>query len=304
MLRLYHGLECPGIAGLLCVVSQGFQMVSPSDKNSKIKVYVSYCGADSEFADRLIKGLKKDDRLEVSRDPDNAIDEWDWKARIGALIDEASVVVVVLSPDAAQSCEWEVERAEEYSKRIVPVLCKPLREAQMPGQLSEIRPVNFTGGRKFSDSLRVLVSTLKANADWLREHTELLVKARTWEEAGYPYHQLLSSEEVVQAKIWALSRPDDAPKPTDLHITYVCVSEAVETARQLAEAERQEAEVVAMLDAAKGSGFARLKSKMLMAAVYILVIAALVSSSGYLVAKYKQIPSPGSAIFTLPFKNS
>jgi hypothetical protein len=279
-------------------------MASRAGNDSKIKVYVSYCGADSDFAIDLMQGLRKDDRLEVTSDPDTSIDEQDWKARIGDLIKEADAVVVVLSPDAAQSCEWEVERASALSKRILPVVCKPLREAQMPIELSEVKPVNFGAGQKFSQSLAVLISMLKSNADWLREHTRLLVRARAWEDAGYPYHMLLSQDEVVAAKIWALSRPDNAPKPTDLHITYVCVSEAVDSAKQVAEADRQEAEVLAMLEAAKGGGFARLKSRALIAAVYILVILALVSSSGYLVAKYKQKTSSGSPVFTLPFKNS
>ncbi len=211
---------------------------------------------------------------------------------------------MVLSPDAAESCEWEAGHAAALSKRIIPVLCKPLRDALMPARLSELKPVKFGTGRSFSRSLDVLISMLKSNADWLREHTRLLVRARTWEDAGYPYHMLLARDEVVAAKIWALSRPDNAPKPTDLHITYVCVSEAVDTAKQLAEAERQEAEVVAMLEAAKGAGFVRLKNRALAAVVYILVILALVSSSSYLVAKYKEKTSSGSAVFTLPFKTS
>ena len=279
-------------------------MVSPSDNDSKIKVYVSFCGADSDFAIDLMRGLRKDDRLEVTCDPDTSIDEHDWKARIGDLIKQTDAVVVILSPDAAESCEWEVEHAAALSKRIVPVLCKPLRDALMPARLSELKPVKFGTSRSFSRSLDVLISMLNSNVHSLRKHTRLLVRARTWEDAGYPYHMLLARDEVVAAKIWALSRPDNAPKPTDLHITYVCVSEAVDTAKQLAEAERQEAEVVAMLEAAKGGGFVRLKNKALAAVVYILVILALVSSSSYLVAKYKEKTSSGSAVFTLPFKTS
>ncbi len=270
-------------------------MALPAEHAAGFVVFVSYCGSDSDFAEELIDSLSADGRFTVTSDPDTSIDEKDWKARIGALIEAADAVVVVLSPLSASTCEWEVEQAAACSKRIVPVQCKPLGGTRLPGRLSGLEAVDFSGRRDFSRSFDVLTSKLNLNADWLNAHTLLLVKARQWEDAGYPYHLLLSPDEVMSAKLWSLSRPDGAPKPTDLHITYVCVSEAVHSAAHVANAEREEAEVVALLAAAdSGGGFLRRTNKALLAAGCALLVLIFASSSSLLVAKCRDAASGGA----------
>lgn len=235
-------------------------MVSTDANGPRLKVYVSYCGADLGFTDELIRGLQADGRFEVSVDPDCTIDEDDWKSLIGTLIADADAVVVVLSPDAAPSCGWEIECAQQHSKRIVPVLCRPLGSTGIPDGLAGLKILRFDNSGASQRPLRALVQTLTANTQWLREHTRLLAHARMWERSSRSNDLLLTGEDAVAAKMWTLSRPDGAPKPTDLHIEFICISEAVATARTSAayavQAERDELDTLAHLNS-QNDGFRR-----------------------------------------------
>lgn len=233
----------------------------PTDANGpRLKVYVSYCGADLGFTDELIRGLQADGRFEISVDPDCTIDEDDWKSLIGTLIADADAVVVVLSPDAAPSCDWEVECAQQNSKRIVPVLCRPLGSNAVPEGLAGLKILRFDDSGASQRPRKALVRTLTANTHWVREHTRLLAHARMWESSSRSNDLLLNSEDAVAAKMWTLSRPDGAPKPTDLHIEFICISEAVATARASAayavQAERDELDTLAHLNS-QNDGFGR-----------------------------------------------
>lgn len=232
----------------------------PTDPNGpRLKVYVSYCGADLGFTDELIRGLQSDGRFEISVDPDCTIDETDWKSLIGTLIADADAVIVVLSPDASPSCDWEIECAQEHSKRIVPVLCRSLGASGVPSGLGGLKIVRFDDSA-FQRPLQRLVQALTSDAKWVREHTRLLAHARMWERASRSNDLLLSGEDASAAKMWTLSRPDGAPKPTDLHIEFICISEAVATARASAayavQAERDELDTLAHLNS-QNDGFGR-----------------------------------------------
>ncbi|MDH3742257.1 MAG: toll/interleukin-1 receptor domain-containing protein, partial [Hyphomicrobiales bacterium] len=233
----------------------------PTDANGpRLKVYVSYCGADAGFTDELIHGLQKDGRFDISVDPDCTIDEDDWKSLIGTLIADADAMIVVLSPDASPSCDWEIECAGQHSKRVVPVLCRSLGATGLPAGLAGLKIQRFDEGGAFQRPLKGLMRALATDAKWIREHTRLLAHARMWERASRSNDLLLSGEDALAAKMWTLSRPDGAPKPTDLHIEFICISEAVATARASAayavQAERDELDTLAHLNS-QNEGFRR-----------------------------------------------
>jgi hypothetical protein len=60
----------------------------------------------------------------------------DWEARLGGLIAQSDTVVFVLSPEAIKSerCRWEVDRTLALSKRLLPVIHKPVPDADIPRQ--------------------------------------------------------------------------------------------------------------------------------------------------------------------------
>ena len=204
-------------------------MVSAGADNPKLKVLVLHSGGDIEFADKLVDGLANDGRFEVSIDRDPKTQDENWKTGLGTLIANAETIVFILSPESAQAsmCAWMVEHAHELSKRIIPVLPRPLGGIGAPNQLSHRNYVRFDEARSFKDGLKALVASLNTDIDWLREHTRLYARARKWEDAGQPNNQLLTGADIPAAKAWTFDRPKNAPKPTELHMKFISASEVL-----------------------------------------------------------------------------
>ena len=226
-------------------------MAEPGEKPSeKLKVFVSYSRADLAFADELASGLDvMGFQALIDR---HAIREGeDWKGRLGTLIAEAGTVVFVLSPDSARSsvCAWEVEEAARLSKRIMPVLWRPVEGLPAPARLAALHYTRFDPGedgkpRSFMEGLKALAKALATDLDWLNEHTRLLTRALEWDRGARAANRLLSGKDITDAKAWAARRPRNAPELTALHLDYIRASEEEEAARhdaarrQLAERER------------------------------------------------------------------
>src|SRR5262250_1300677 len=117
--------------------------------SEKLKVFISYSRRDaSEFADELGAGLELAgfapflDRHDISAGED-------WEARLGGLIAQSDTVVFVVTPESVKSerCVWEVEQTVGLSKRLIPVVHKPVLDADIPPQLSRRQFVRFDTGR-------------------------------------------------------------------------------------------------------------------------------------------------------------
>jgi TPR repeat protein len=209
----------------------------PDPEKGKLRVFISYSREDLDFADQLHAALN-------TYGFDSVIDRHgisggeDWRRRLGNLIREADTVLFVLSPKSARSkiCAWEVKEAERLSKRILPVICRPLKGSSPPARLRDLNYILFhadpkTPGSGFGTGLTKLVAALNADFDWLREHTRYLQRATEWDRGGRPANRLLSGDDIAEAKAWAARRPKSAPEPTGLHLDFIRVSEEEAEAR-------------------------------------------------------------------------
>jgi hypothetical protein len=115
----------------------------------KLKVFISYSRRDSAaFADELVAGLELAGFAPFLDLHDIAAGE-DWEARLGGLIAESDTVVFVVSPEAVKSerCTWEVDRTTELSKRLLPVIFKPVPEHDFPKSSGVCSSSASTAGR-------------------------------------------------------------------------------------------------------------------------------------------------------------
>jgi protein-disulfide isomerase len=214
---------------------------TPGNVGPKLKVFVSYSRADSAFVDELVDGLEYSG-FEVTLDRHSIVEGEEWKKRLGALIADADTIVFVLSPDsiAAPICEWEVEEAHRLSKRLLPVLCRPIASGTVPARLAALNYVRFDEGHSFMAGLRALSRALESDIDWLRQQTRLLARAMEWDSGGRPENRLLFGQDIEDAKAWAARRPKDAPEVTPLHLDFIKASALAEAARQSEERKRLE----------------------------------------------------------------
>ena len=212
--------------------------------DEKLNVFISYSRDDLDFSDQLEKALQATG-FDTTLDRHGISGGEDWRARLGSLILAADTVIFVLSPSSAESdiCAWEVEEAIRDGKRIIPVLCRPLDDAQPPHELADLNYIFFypepkSPGSGFGAGLARLVEALNTDLDWLREHTRLLERATEWEAGERPANRLLSGLDIRAAKEWIARHPRNAPDPTPLQLDYIKASEAEEQREQNAEAQR------------------------------------------------------------------
>src|SRR5215475_13766532 len=199
----------------------------------KLKVFISYSRKDSaEFADELVAGLEYGGFAPFLDRHDIAAGE-DWEARLGGLIAQSDTVVFVVSPEAVKSdrCVWEVDRTIELSKRLLPVIFKPVPEYDIPKKLSRLQFVRFDTGRGITRPLAELAEALRQDLDWIREHTRLGESAAHWERLGRPESHLLRGDAIDAMKGWMAARNAAAPEITDAQRAFVKASEEAEAAR-------------------------------------------------------------------------
>src|SRR5215471_18609935 len=170
----------------------------------KLKVFISYSRRDSAaFADELVAGLELAGFAPFLDRHDIAAGE-DWEARLGGLIAQSDTVVFVVSPVSVKSerCVWEVERTLGLSKRLLPVIHKPVPDDDIPQQLSRLQFVRFDN-RGLARPLAELAEALRLDLDWIREHTRLGELAARWQARGKPESLLLRGDDLDAAKAWS-----------------------------------------------------------------------------------------------------
>jgi esterase/lipase superfamily enzyme len=211
----------------------------------KLKVFISYSRRDAlDFANQLFAALAAFG-FQPSLDLHGISGAEDWEARLGTLILEADSVAFVLTPESMSSpiCGWEIAKAKEFGKRIMPVAAIPMGEAKVPEDLRRLNYIFFyrdpaKPGSGFGSGLADLIAALNTDVDWLREHTRLLARATEWSAAGGTENRLLSGADISAAKAWAAQRPRGAPEPTALHLDYIRASENADEAHRGAERQR------------------------------------------------------------------
>jgi TIR domain len=214
----------------------------------KLKVFVSYSRRDSaEFADELLAGLEVAgfapflDRHDIK--PGEP-----WEVRLGGLIEQSDTVIFVVSPEAVKSdrCVWEVDRTIELSKRLLPVIFKPVPQHDIPKKLSRLQFVRFDTGRGITRPLAELAEALRQDLDWIREHTRLGELAQRWEGRRRPESLLLRGDDLDAAKAWMATRKGGAPEITDAQRALISASEEAEEKRlgnERAQLEREKAQL-------------------------------------------------------------
>jgi formylglycine-generating enzyme required for sulfatase activity len=229
--------------------------MAKSGSAEKLKVFVSYSRRDSsEFAEELVAGLELAGFFAFLDRHDIVAGE-DWQARLGGLIRQADTVVFVVSPEAVKSerCAWEVDTALAETKRVLPVIWKPVLESDIPEELRRWQFVRFDTGFGIARPLAQLAEALRQDVDWIREHTRLGELASRWDARGRPDSLVLHRDDLAAAQSWLENRSPTAPAITDLMRTFITASKDAETqsfARSMAAQRRMirmQAAIVALL---------------------------------------------------------
>jgi hypothetical protein len=237
--------------------------MSEIKKIEKFKVFVSYAREDLVFADQLVDALIATG-FEPLIDRHRMTGGEEFRNRLSALILECDTVAFVISPDSVDPksfCAWEIAEADRYSKRMIPVLYRPLGDAVVPPRLKSLDCIFFypeplAPRSGFGNGLTRLVTALNSDLGWLQQHTVLTHRASLWTTRGRDTDSLMRGTLLADAETWQASRPANAPEITEAQREYLEASRRAEdmstsAARQRLEEMRlaQEARAKALKEA-------------------------------------------------------
>src|SRR4051794_29468246 len=195
-------------------------------------VFISYSRRDAGFAHELAAALEergKEPWLDVGGIGDGEV----FPAQLRRAIEETNGMVFVISADAATSpfCQQEVDHALSLGKRIVPVLHRPVPDAELPPGIRERQWVQV-GEQVSPEAADRLTRALDADPELTREHTRLLVRARDWDARNRRAAELPRGDDLADAEAWLTRAQGRDPAPTPLQAEWIAAGRAAAGRRQ------------------------------------------------------------------------
>ncbi len=208
-------------------------------------LFISYRRRDKAFVRRLETALTTHGRAVWVDWEDIPPGSVDFTQDIERGIEGSDAFVPVLTPDFFESphCMAELAHAVAVGKRIVPLVARPLDGVPVPASIATINWVYFIPHagetNDFQPALETLLTALDTDHAYVRQHTWLLLRARTWDRAARDGAYLLSGAELTEAERWRVEGAGKQPPLTPLHVDYLLSSGQAEMARIAAEEKLQ-----------------------------------------------------------------
>ncbi|AFY40594.1 TIR protein [[Leptolyngbya] sp. PCC 7376] len=226
--------------------------------NQFFDVFISYGRADSKSFATMLHDCLVEQGFNVWFDQNDIPLGVDFQEQIKAGIEKAHNFIFIIAPHSINSpyCNKEIDLALNLNKRIIPIMHveeisketwqqrNPYKTeesdweaAQERGEHSsfnnmnpEIGKINWVYCREqddFDDSFERLMKLCRQHEDYVKQHTEILAKALSWQSHQQQSQYLLVGEDRIAAEGWLLTRFTDTQAPcfpTDLHCEYVTKS--------------------------------------------------------------------------------
>ena len=222
--------------------------------NTRFKdVFISYGRAESKaFATKLCELLTQKG-YKVWFDQNDIPLGVDFQHQIDEGIETAHNFIFIIAPHAVKSpyCRKEIELALKRGKRIIPILqIEPTTKEVWDMMHPAIGKINWVYMRQqwekdkeqteyeqlddFDAGFEGVISLLEQEKEYVKRHTEILLRAIEWEKNHHNSMHLLVANERKQAEEWLFTRFDKRQPPcmpSDLHARFI--SEAKKNANNL-----------------------------------------------------------------------
>ncbi|MBY3252170.1 TIR domain-containing protein [Rhizobium laguerreae] len=204
---------------------------------SSLTIFISYSRSDADFAGRLVSALELRGQKILIDHRDIPFGEG-LQREILDFIHQSDAVVFIVSPEAIRSswCNWELEQVRQASKRLVPIVFRPVEPNMLSAHIRELNLLPFDASTDFDSQLDLLTGILGRDGLWLKEHTRLALAASRWSRkvtstGDRSEDALLRGRELDEAELWISRHPNRAPEPTDLQRSFIQASRKASQAR-------------------------------------------------------------------------
>ena len=192
-------------------------------------VFISYSSADADFARRLNDALQSQGKR-TWFDQESIASGADFRQEIYQGIEKSNYFLFILSPRSINSpyCADEVNYAAKLNKRLVTVLYRPVKTAELHPELAKVQWIDFDAQKEgFNSSFKVLLQTLDVDPEYLRSHTRLLMRANEWRDKQRQDDYLLRGQDLQEAEKWWQHALKIDLKPTALQEEFISTSRKV-----------------------------------------------------------------------------
>lgn len=207
------------------------RLAIPLNLEIRTDVFVSYARADSGFADTLTAALIENGRRPwVDRRELLPSEQWQEALRRGIEASEVFLFIATPTSIASHWCTQELAWADEWGKRIIPVVRQPVDPGALPGVVRDRQRIDVAPEEPPERCVDAVVLALDRDPDIVRLHRDLLRKALAWKDDR---SQVLRGRELALAEDW-LTRAGAVrdPRPTRLHAEFIAASRGAQRSRQ------------------------------------------------------------------------
>jgi len=199
--------------------------------DAALDIFVCYSRTDSDFARKLNDGLQIQgkttwfDQELINRGDSEAEKDKELSIEMQQGIEQCNNFLFILSPSSIIStsrCLAQLEYAQKYGKRLVPLLLRDLGTADVPTSIINLPWVDFRKhGGDFFTNFGELTRTLDSDPEYLRSHTRLMIKALEWDREERDDAFLLRGKDLETATSWLQDSGAKEPAPTELQRAYI-----------------------------------------------------------------------------------
>jgi|GEM_PF-1621207 len=196
-------------------------------------IFISYSRSDSNFVTQLRTALEAEGRS-VWVDTSDILPTSHWRQDITDAIEAASAVLFVLSPAwlASEVSQRELQYAVEMRKKLIPVVSSDVEHRQVNPALAEINWIFARPTDNHATALQQILFAIDTDLPYWREGSDILVRARQWEQNTQQPAYTLRGDALRQAEQWLAAGATKRPGPTALQISYITAGRRASAARQ------------------------------------------------------------------------
>jgi WD40 repeat protein len=172
----------------------------------------------------------------------------DWQKEIQKALERTNTFIFVITPRSVESieCRKEVDYAQQYNKRIIPILYQDILDfSKLHSSLARHQFIDFTTADKFELSFQTLRQALDTDLEYLRLHASLLQLALEWERENQNESFLIGGRKLENTRQKLVENIDKEPKLIDLQSKFILTSGKVESQRYKLENHRQRLGLIA-----------------------------------------------------------
>ncbi len=160
-------------------------------------IFISYSREDKEFVSQLGEMLTQANQ-KIWVDWNDIPPAEDWRQEIYRGIEAANNFVFIISSHSTCSkvCKEELDYAMKHGKRLVPIVRQEVGYDRVHPELGRINWIFFQKDDDSDGAFRKLISAIETDLSHVREHTQLLLRARKWQKEERNKSYLLQGSEL------------------------------------------------------------------------------------------------------------